>query len=113
MAHSPAPSSESLRPGTLAGSIWNVRQNEALAAMIVRSPARNNSGSFDEAITARVLVASTWEEVNKPMDVVLGPKTRGLRAVTRQKADRGPHGRRSLAQPITSTVGHLSLFVAK
>jgi hypothetical protein len=47
-------------------AIWNVRQNEALAAIIRRSPARNNSGSFDEAITARVLAASTWEEV-KPM----------------------------------------------
>ena len=38
-------------------------QNDALAAITMRSAPRNNRGSLEEAMTARVLAASTcsWE----------------------------------------------------
>jgi hypothetical protein len=46
--------------GTVAGSIWKVRQKDVLAAISVWSEFRNKSGSLDETTTAMVLAASKW-----------------------------------------------------
>ena len=55
-------------PARSLGQFGTFGKTKRLRQMILRSPPRNNSGSFDEAITA-VLAASTWADV-KPMDLV-------------------------------------------
>jgi len=89
-SHSPDPSPDICRPGTVAGSIRKSLQNEALAAMIVSAPSSRSTGMADEATmaSARPFGGSRGRLAGRAAIAwPSGPEAREAKAISRRLVD--------------------------